>query len=143
MMIRYQPKKSGAVNIKDFRPISLVSGTYKIITKILANRLKEVLGKVVTKFLVNGTPKDYFRSSRGLRQGDPWSPLLFVIVMEAFSRMLEKVVEEDNEQFRNLRRLLLCFEAVSGLKINLGKSEAIPVEEVANVDELADILGCR
>lgn len=49
----------------------------------------------------------------------------------------------DNEQFRNLRWLLLCFEAVSGLKINLGKSEAITVGEVANVDELADILGCR
>lgn len=43
------PKKSGAVDIKDFRPISLVSGTYKIISKILVNRLKEVLGKVVTK----------------------------------------------------------------------------------------------
>ncbi|XP_022867983.1 uncharacterized protein LOC111387641 [Olea europaea var. sylvestris] len=48
-----------------------------------------------------------------------------------------------NEQFRNLRRLLLCFETVSGLKIDLRKFEAIPVGEVANVDELANILDCR
>lgn len=44
------PKKLGATDIKDFRPISLVSRVYKIITKILANKLKEVLGKVVSKF---------------------------------------------------------------------------------------------
>jgi hypothetical protein len=42
------PKKPGAVEIKDYRPISLVSGIYKILAKVLANRLKTVLGKVVS-----------------------------------------------------------------------------------------------
>ena len=37
------PKKPGAVECKDFRPISLVSGVYKILAKVLANRLKVVL----------------------------------------------------------------------------------------------------
>ena len=34
--------------MKDFRPISLVAGLYKIIMKVLANRLKVVLGNVVS-----------------------------------------------------------------------------------------------
>ena len=33
------PKKVDAVEIKDFRPISLVGGIFKIISKVLANRL--------------------------------------------------------------------------------------------------------
>ena len=41
------PKKPGAVEIKDFRPINLISGVYKILAKVLANRLEKVLHKVV------------------------------------------------------------------------------------------------
>ena len=41
------PKKAGAVEIKDFRPISLVGRVYKIIAKALANRLSAVLGKLI------------------------------------------------------------------------------------------------
>ena len=36
------PKKVDAVEIMDFRPISLVGGIYKIISKVLANHLKRV-----------------------------------------------------------------------------------------------------
>ena len=36
------PKKVDAVEVKDFRPISLVGGIYKIISNVLANRLHRV-----------------------------------------------------------------------------------------------------
>ena len=41
------PKKGGAVDLGDFRPISLLGGLYKLLAKVLANKLKRVLGKVV------------------------------------------------------------------------------------------------
>ena len=43
------PKFLRASEMKDFRPISLVGGLYKIIAKVLANRLKGVLKKVISK----------------------------------------------------------------------------------------------
>ena len=43
------PKKGDAEDIKDFRPISLLGGLYKILAKVLANRLKRVVGKVVSE----------------------------------------------------------------------------------------------
>jgi hypothetical protein len=46
------------------------------------------------------------------------------------------------EQFRNLRCLLLSFEAVSELKINLSQSEIVPVGDVGSVEGLAGILWC-
>jgi len=247
------PKKFGAVDLKDFRPISLVSGVYKIIAKVLANRLRRVVEKIISNpqnafvkgrqiidsvlianecldsriksgelgllckldienaydhvnwdfllyilrrcgfgerwcswiahcissvrfsVLVNGTPSDFFSSSRGLRQGDPLSPLLFVIVMEAFSKLFSITVQRgflsgfsvgsssngvinishllfaddtlvfcgaSPDHLLYLRMLLLSFEPVLGLKINLDKSVLVPVGLVDNMDDLAGILGC-
>ena len=41
------PKKGDVEDLKDFRPISLLGSLYKILAKVLANRLKKVVGKVV------------------------------------------------------------------------------------------------
>ena len=43
------PKKNDASNIRDFRPISLVGSVYKILSKVLANRLKEVLDQLISE----------------------------------------------------------------------------------------------
>ena len=43
------PKKQTVEGLKDLGPISLVGGLYKILTKVLANRIKRVLDKVISK----------------------------------------------------------------------------------------------
>jgi hypothetical protein len=126
--------------------------------------------------LINSSPASFFNSSRGVRQGDPLSPFLFVIVIEVLSRVI--IVAIDNgrhsgfsvgsrlselvnishllfvndtlvfcgvnfDHIRSIRALLVCFEAVSGLKVNKTKSVLILVGTVGNVGDLASILGCR
>ena len=41
------PKKNNALNIKDFRPINLVSSVYKLLSKFLTNKLRLVLDKLI------------------------------------------------------------------------------------------------
>ena len=42
------PKKQNVADLKDLRPISLVGGLYKILAKVLANRIKRVMSKVIS-----------------------------------------------------------------------------------------------
>ena len=44
------PKKEGAKDLRDFRPISLVGSLYKLLAKVLANRLEKMISKVVSNF---------------------------------------------------------------------------------------------
>jgi hypothetical protein len=43
------PKIHRAKEIKDFRPISLVGGVYKIIGKVLANGMRRVMDRIISK----------------------------------------------------------------------------------------------
>ena len=48
--------------------------------------------------------------------------------------------DASREQLLSIRLVLSCFQAFSGLKVNVGKSEIVPVGEVNNLDALANIL---
>lgn len=49
--------------------------------------------------LINNTAKGYIEGRKGLRQGDPLSPILFIVVMEALARLLDLGVQNKSFSF--------------------------------------------
>ncbi|XP_057734548.1 uncharacterized protein LOC130949988 [Arachis stenosperma] len=136
--------------------------------------IKERVCSVSMSVLINGSPSKPFKMERGLRQGYSLSLFLFVLVVDVLHRMIGEAVRNgcislllvgrDNiellylqftddtilfyppkeETIRNYKRLLRCFEMMSGLSINFEKSSFIPV----NCDQrwarkMCLLLGCK
>ncbi|XP_057744783.1 uncharacterized protein LOC130962610 [Arachis stenosperma] len=124
--------------------------------------------------LINGSPSKSFKMEQDLRKGDPLSPFLFVLVVEVLHRMVgeavrhEKIspllVRKDNielshlqfaddtilfcppeeETIRNYKRLLWCFEMMSGLSINFDKYSLILVDcEQEWAQRMCSLLWCK
>jgi len=224
-------KKQTLLGLDDYRPISLVGCVYKIISKVLANRIKNVLPKVIDSsqyafikgrglmdnilvanevmeecrhkkkglaivkvdyekaydsinwdflyymlnklgfcdrwvgwirecltsssmsVLVNGSPTKEFVPKRGLRQGDPMAPFLFLIVAEGLAGLVRQAVKKElysgikvgsngtnvgllqfaddtlflcetkAQNAMTLKVVLRCFELTSGLRVNFSKTK--------------------
>ncbi|KAJ9557802.1 hypothetical protein OSB04_012416 [Centaurea solstitialis] len=109
---------------------------------------------------------------RGLRQGDPLAPFLFLVVAECLHLMVEKAENSgllkgvkvgknnvsishlqyaddvilfgawETEYLKNMMKLMECFYSVSGLKINLNKSKLYGIGVNDEVKKWAVTLGC-
>ena len=99
-----------------------------------------VMGMEVLSVLIRRAVEGGFISGcsiwRGRRQTINISHLLFADDTVVFC-------EAKKEHITHLSWILFWFEAASGLKINLAKSEILPIGEVEEVDEMAMELGCR
>ncbi|GJV76417.1 RNA-directed DNA polymerase, eukaryota [Tanacetum coccineum] len=244
------PKSQEAKMVKDFRPISLIGSMYKIITKVLANRLSLVISELVSdvqsafvsnrhildgpfilnellswckhkkskalifkidfekafdsvrwdyldvvlanfgfglkwrswiqgclksamgSILVNGSPTSEFKFSKGLKQGDPLSPFLFILIMESLHLSFNNVVNAglyngiqideslnlshlfyaddvifvgkwNSSNLSTIVNVLKWFYLASGLKINLNKSKLMGIGISHDVVALAaKSIGC-
>ena len=56
--------------------------------------INECIGTATTSVLVNGSPTDEFSLKRGLRQGDPLFPFLFLLVAEGFNVLMKAMSEK-------------------------------------------------
>ncbi|XP_057439477.1 uncharacterized protein LOC130731262 [Lotus japonicus] len=85
--------------------------------------------------LLNGRPRHPFSSSRGLHQGDPLSPYLFILWAEVFSGLHLKAQEDHilhgvrlavqapEEEVDVVNHVLTVYQQASGQLVNLDKSE--------------------
>jgi len=110
-------------------------------------------GSVVVQ--VNEKVGNFFETGKGLRHGDPLSPILFNLVVYVLTRMFQKAQDHelikglgcelipqgvislqyaddtilflsDNvEKARNMKYILACFENISGMRINYTKSHSV------------------
>ena len=114
--------------------------------------IKGLITTARVSVLVNGSPTAQFNLQKGVRQGDPLSPYLFITAMEGLIVALKEAIRKDlfkgmdlprdgpriaglhfaddalfvgvwdETNLKNLMKILRCFNQASGLKVNWNKS---------------------
>ena len=61
---------------------------------IFINQVQAYINSPWIAPLINGWPSDFFKASRGIRQGCPLSPFLYILVADSLSRRLTRLQAE-------------------------------------------------